>query len=126
MSGRCSTRALGMTKNPPSFSSTDAPVATLRASFSSTSRDVVGSRRTLRQILLVELLAAHDDARPGLGVVGLIPHDQLDRAALLAVIFDLIGRCRSGKGEAPDCNRDRDPFGRGRTRTMPCDCRYLA
>ena len=46
MSGRCSISAFGITMKPPSFSLTDAPVAILRASFSSTSRDVVGSHIT--------------------------------------------------------------------------------
>ena len=40
--------------------------------------------RALRQVLLLELLAAHDDAGPRLGVVGLIADDELDRLARFA------------------------------------------
>ena len=48
--------------------------------------DLEIDRRALRQVFLVELLAAHDHARPRLGVVGLVADHELDRLADLAEV----------------------------------------
>ena len=65
-----------------------------------------------RQIFLVELLAAHDDAGPGLRVVRLIADDELDRCSRLAII-DV---CR----ERRQCHAGTEYSGNCGCRKVPC------
>src|SRR6266511_2235552 len=75
--------------------------------------------RARRQVFLPKLLAVDDDAGPGLGVVGLIADDEMDRLALLAELDGRVSRVRRQQAYARQRQANTDSLAEVRHLFLP-------